>query len=67
MNYEMMKQSEIELQTEFNKFCDHVIFTWQSILKNIKNNKTLPNDVNEIHKLEDQSNLFEAQIQDECI
>jgi hypothetical protein len=67
MNYEMMKQSEIELQAQFSKFCDHVVDTWNFVLKMIRSGKAGQKDLDTIRKMEDQSNHYEVIIQDECI
>jgi hypothetical protein len=67
MNYEIMKQSERELQTEFIKYCEHVYKTWDFIYKGIKNKKLAQAELNQIYEMEDMSNHFEAQIQDDCI
>ncbi|MDR1991579.1 MAG: hypothetical protein LBP70_02515 [Mycoplasmataceae bacterium] len=62
-----MKQSERELQSEFLKFCEHVYKTWEFICKNIKNKTFSQKELEEVYRMEDISNHFEAQIQDDCI
>jgi hypothetical protein len=67
MNYEIMKESERELQIEFLKYCDHVYDTWQFVYKSLKANNTTQKQMEEVYRMEDISNHSEAKIQDDCI
>lgn len=67
LNYEVLKSSEKELHEAFTKYCNHVCEMWETILKissKIKNETTL---FKQVQKMEEQSNHFEAEIQNDCI
>ncbi|MDR3329960.1 MAG: hypothetical protein LBS76_01650 [Mycoplasmataceae bacterium] len=67
MNYEMMKQSERELQAEFLKYCEHVYNIWLFVHKSLKTKHTTQKELEYVYSMEDISNHSEAQIQDDCI
>lgn len=67
MNYEIMKESEQELQKLFLQFCDHVLATWQYVSKCINREAFSEADVKKLYGFEDESNHLEVKIMDECI
>ncbi|MDR0545801.1 MAG: hypothetical protein LBG49_02675 [Mycoplasmataceae bacterium] len=62
-----MKQSKDEISNEFQNFCNHVYQTWEFIFNVIKSKACGPKELEEIYRLEEISNHFEASIQDDCI
>ena len=68
INYELTKQAEDNLSKTFFKYVDHVLKEWNYLLEGLKKSKKIsPQRIQEIFKMEEQSNHFEAEILDDCI
>lgn len=65
-NYSMLKQSEEKLLSMLKEFADHVINTQELLAKNLIERKIDENFISKLKAMEDRSNYYEADIQEEC-
>lgn len=66
-NYDVLKQSERELHESFMNYCEHICEMWKLISKISSKSKNEIHIFETVHKMEEQSNHYEASIQDDCI